>query len=131
MPKNIPISFFLVALLSLLVAGCGSAPIQHLNSDVAQLKKGNSQAEVMAIMGAPTRKWQEEDREQWIYIVPHKSFMKRLWLINHLAGTISYEIVRITFVGDAISKYSFRYAKEEEFNKSGLASEPPKSDDEF
>ncbi len=121
----------LITSCCLLLCCCGKPPIRHLNSDVALVPIGASQSEVIAIWGQPTQKQIKEESEQWLYVEAKKSLLKRIWLINLIAGTTSYEIIQVTFVNGSIAKSSFRYATAEEFKQSGLTANPKVNPDEF
>ncbi len=75
-------------------------------------------------MGTPKFKNKTKDGEVWIFVEEHKSFFKRTPVINWFAGSISYDLVYITFTGDTVTNCQYRSLSEEEYNKTSLGKDP-------
>ncbi|MEN8140071.1 MAG: outer membrane protein assembly factor BamE [Thermodesulfobacteriota bacterium] len=124
MPRKITFLLVLLGCSALLTCGCGQKNIRHLNSDVALLKEGNSQQEVLELLGEPYKKEPQDNGEQWTYVEAKRSLLKRIWLVTLVAGTTRYEIIHVSFQEGQVKDTTFRYANEEEFKQAGLSATP-------
>lgn len=108
--------FAFICLISLPLSGC-SGQVRHINSDVCLVKRGNSAKEVMDILGPPNSKTSTENGELWTYYTARKSPLKRTPGLNLLFGSVSYDIIHVTFADNTVANCQYRHANEEEFNK--------------
>lgn len=115
--------FCCVALLMVVgLSGCSNKPIRHLSSDACLIAQGTTKKDVLTYMGAPSVKRQTDTGEQWVFIQEHKSALKKTPVLNWLFGTVTYDLVYITFSGDIVTNCQYRSATEEEFGQSSLSS---------
>ena len=75
----------------------------------------------MDVLGPPNSKKQTEYGELWTYYTPQKSPLKRTPGVNLLFGTVSYDVVHVTFTSSVVSNCQYRHATEEEFKQSKIA----------
>ena len=112
-------SLFLVIIL--LTSSCSTEPIRHLSSEACLVAQGTTGQDVLTYMGAPKFKNKTTDGEVWIFVEEHKSLFKKTPVINWFAGSISYDLVYITFTGDTVTNCQYRSLSEEEYNKTSLS----------
>ncbi len=110
----------LLCTLTSLIFGC-SSPVHHMSSNVCLVQQGNSPKEVMDVLGPPNVKKQIATGELWTYYTAQKSPLKRTPGVNLMFGTVTYDVVHITFVNSVVSDCQYRYATEEEFKQSNIA----------
>ena len=115
-------SFTFIFSLAFILLGC-SPEVRHINSDVCLIQHGNSTKNVMDILGPPNIKKQTETGELWTYYSARKSPLKRTPGINLIFGTVTYDVIHVTFANDIVTNCQYRYANEEEFKQAKLASE--------
>lgn len=113
-------SFFL---LTLLLSGCSGKPVRHLSSEACLIAQGTTEQDVLTYMGAPKFRNKTTDGEVWIFVEEHKSLFKKTPVINWFAGSISYDLVYITFTGDTVTNCQYRSLSEEEYKKTSLGKE--------
>lgn len=113
-------TFSLLCGLIFILFGC-SAPVRHINSDVCLVQQGNSPKEVMAVLGPPNLKKQTAAGELWTYYSAKESPLKRTPGVNLLFGTVSYDVVHVSFVNNVVSNCQYRHATESEFEQSEIA----------
>lgn len=106
--------------LILMLFGC-SAPVRHINSDVCLVQQGNSPKEVMDILGPPNMKKQTATGELWTYYAAKESPLKRTPGVNLLFGTVSYDVVHVSFVNNVVANCQYRHATEPEFEQAQIA----------
>ncbi|MEN8257235.1 MAG: hypothetical protein ABFS09_05170 [Thermodesulfobacteriota bacterium] len=111
-------SLFLVMVL--LASGCSKEPIRHLSSEACLIAQGTTRADVLTYMGTPKFKNKTESGEVWIFVEEHKSLFKKTPVLKWFAGSISYDLVYITFTGDIVTNCQYRSVSEEEYGKSFL-----------
>ncbi len=109
----------LIYSLALFLFGCG-APVRHMNSDVCLIKQGNSPKEVMTVLGVPNVKSETSTGELWTYYSAQKSALKRTPVMRMMFGTISYDVVYVTFANNMVSNCQYRYANVDEFKQSKI-----------
>lgn len=114
----------LTLLMVFLNAGCSKEPIRHLSSDSCLIAQGTTKQDVLTYMGTPKFKQQSASAETWIFVEEHRSLLKKTPVINWVLGTVSYDLVYISFNGDIVSNCQYRAASEEEYNKANLSQAP-------
>ena len=115
-------TFYLALLsgLSLIIFGC-STSVRHLNSDVCLVQQGNSPKQVMDILGSPNLKKETQTGELWTYFSALESPLKRTPGVNLMFGSVSYDVVHVTFINNQVSDCQYRHATEQEFKQSEIA----------
>lgn len=106
--------------LASIISGC-SSPVRHMSSDVCLVQQGNSPKDVVNILGPPMVKKQTATGELWTYYSAQKSPLKRTAGVNLMFGTISYDVVHVSFVNNLVSDCQYRHATEQEFEQSQIA----------
>ncbi len=115
-------SFTLIFFLACILLGC-SPEIRHINSDVCLIQHGNSAKNVMEILGPPNIRKQTETGELWTYYSAQKSPLKRTPGVNLMFGTVTYDVIHVTFANNIVTNCQYRYANEAEFKQAKLDSE--------
>jgi len=104
--------------LGLCLTGCAATTqTKHLSSDVCLvMPESTTKAEVLSFLGEPDQKTtsQGED-ETWIYYKEHKDFIRKMPLIGEQLGTLNYETVAITFIGNKVRTCIYRQLNPTEF----------------
>ncbi|HET98417.1 MAG TPA: hypothetical protein ENN98_06960 [Desulfurivibrio alkaliphilus] len=98
----------LIFLLLVSLSACASRqhPVRHLSFDVGILSPGNSEPEVMAIMGLPDiRRPTPGGGEEWLYLEAHRS----------LLGREEFHLARATFRNGRLIEAAYRALTREEF----------------
>jgi hypothetical protein len=113
--------FALVFTLICVSFGCSSS-IRHISSDVCLVKQGNSPKEVMDILGSPQVKTETDTGELWTYYTARKSPLKRTPGINLLFGTVTYDVIYVTFEDNIVANCQYRHANEQEFKQAKIVS---------
>ncbi len=114
----------LTLLMVLFVAGCSKEPIRHLSSDACLIAQGTTKQDVITYMGTPRFKKETATGEVWIFVHENESALKKTPVPNWFFGTVSYDLVYITFSGDIATNCQYRAASEQEYRESVV---PPKS----
>ncbi len=114
------LTFSLFFCLASIIPGC-SSPVRHMSSDACLVQQGNSPKDVMDILGRPRVKKQTATGELWTYYSAQKSPLKRTAGVNLLFGTVSYDVVHVSFVNNLVSDCQYRHATEQEFEQSEIA----------
>ncbi|NTV13628.1 MAG: hypothetical protein HGA96_06835 [Desulfobulbaceae bacterium] len=104
--------------LGLWLAGCATTtPMKHLSSDVCLvMPESTTKAEVLSFLGEPDQKsnFQEGD-ELWIYYKKDQDFIHKMPLIGEQFGTLNYETVTISFIGNKVRTCIYRQLNQREF----------------
>ena len=113
-------SFFCCISLAivLLASGCSKEPIRYLNSDACLIAQGTTKKDVLTFLGTPKFTRTTESSEIWTFVQEHKSLLKKTPLLSRVGGSISYDLVFITFSGDIVTNCQYRLVNEEEYQKS-------------
>lgn len=114
----------LALVLLVMSAGCSKEPIRHLSSDSCLIAQGTTKQDVLTFMGTPQFKKQTADNESWIFVQEHKSLLKKTPVLNWMFGSVSYDLVYITFSGDIVSNCQYRAVNEAEY-KQAIGSQTP------
>lgn len=111
-------------LMVLFSAGCSKEPIRHLSSDSCLIAQGTTKQDVLTYMGTPNFKKETETGEIWTFVQEHKSPLKKTPILKWIFGTVSYDLVYISFSGDIVTNCQYRAASEEEYEQSNLPQAP-------
>ncbi len=111
--------FSLVFTFIVAIFGCSSS-VRHISSDVCLVKQGNSQKEVIDILGSPKVKTETPKGEMWTYYVAQKSPLKRTPGMNLLFGTVTYDVIYVTFQDNIVANCQYRHANEQEFKRAQI-----------
>lgn len=106
----------LIYAIIFLVSGCGSS-VRHISSDVCLVKQGNSTKEVMDVLGPPNMKTVTKTGELWTYYASQESPMKRTPGLGLMFGTVTYDVIHVTFTDGLVSNCQYRHANEKEFKQ--------------
>lgn len=115
----------------LLLPACSShQPVRHLSSDVCLLLPGQmTQKDVVGYMGEPNqRRTGSDGREVWLYYEVRQSTLRKTPFIGNRLGSAEYDVVTITFVGDAMQACVYRSLDENAFAEAGIVVEGKKQD---
>jgi hypothetical protein len=93
----------------LILAGCSSKPVRHLDSDAALVKTGESTREdVIRYLGTPDRhRSLSPTMEEYVYYNERKGFLGGLPLVGKQLDPSSYEMIQITLDGDLVTDCDF------------------------
>jgi outer membrane protein assembly factor BamE (lipoprotein component of BamABCDE complex) len=108
--------FTAIYALTLFLFGCSSS-VRHICSDVCLVKQGNTPKQVMDILGPPNMKTPTETGELWNYYTAQQSPLKRTPGVGMLFGTVTYDVIHITFTDNVVSNCQYRHANEQEFKQ--------------
>lgn len=114
----------LALLMVLFSAGCSKTPIRHLSSEACLITQGTTKTDVLTYMGTPQFKKKTDTGEMWTYVQENKSTLKKTPVLNWAFGSISYDLVYITFIGDTATNCQYRAATEKEYRASTLSQKP-------
>lgn len=119
-----PLLCCLLLVMLLFLSGCSKEPIRHLSSDACLIAQGTTRNDVVTYMGTPRFKNTTESGETWIFVQEQKSLLKKTPVVNWVAGSITYDLVYITFTGDSVTNCQYRSVNEEEYGKVALSQNP-------
>lgn len=108
-------------LLVLFSAGCSKEPIRHLSSEACLITQGTTKNDVLTYMGTPQFKKQTETGEIWTFAQENKSLLKKTPVFKWVFGSVSYDLVYITFTGDIVTNCQYRAASEKEYEDPALS----------
>ena len=115
--KNLAISFLFFFSAVLLLNGCSSKEeVRHLSGEVCLITPGLDKNQVLALLGSPEKTVQEPGKEIWIYYQVQQSTLRKTPLVGEKMGSEKYDVVTITFQGDAVTACIYRRLSEEEFS---------------
>lgn len=105
--------------LGLCLTGCAAtAQTKHLSSDVCLvMPESTTKAEVLSFLGDPDQKKTSPDGDEtWYYHKENKDFIRTVPLIGEKLGTLNYETVAISFMGNKVRTCIYRQLNPAEFN---------------
>ena len=110
-----------VLFLSLMVAiaGCSRKNVRHLTSDVCLVTpEKTTKQEVFNYLGQPDEEYKMPDgRLLWVYNEVKKSMLRETPYIGEKIGKETYEVVKVTFIGDIVESVVYRSMSEEDFKE--------------
>jgi len=131
--KNI-LLICLFLFLGCLTTSCGShESVKNLTSDVCLvLPENNTKSDVLNILGKPNQiRIHEEDNktEDWVYYQVHKSFLKKIPLINKKYGSEDFDVVIVTFNNDKVTACLYRSLTRKQLSEHGVELNAPSSEE--
>ncbi|MDH3393216.1 MAG: hypothetical protein OEL66_04365 [Desulfobulbaceae bacterium] len=118
-------------LVGLLLPACSHRqPVRHLSSDVCLLLPGQmTKKDVIGYMGEPSqRRTSSDGREVWLYYEVRQSTLRKTPFFGNRLGSAEYDVVTITFVGDAMQACVYRSLDEKEFAEAGIEADGKQQD---
>ncbi len=109
--------------LMLGTAGCARKNVRHLASDVGMITPGTStKQEVVNYLGQPDAEYKITGGDVlWVYSEARSSMLHGTPYIGGKIGGETYEVVKVTFIGDIVQTIGDRTLSEEEFKETELA----------
>lgn len=104
--------------LSLWLAGCAATPpVKHLSSDVCLvMPESTTKSEVLSFLGEPDKKATSQDGvETWVYYKEDQDTLRKIPLIGEKFGTLNFETVTISFIGNKVRTCIYRQLNPTEF----------------
>lgn len=104
--------------LALCLPGCATtSTVKHLSSDVCLvMPESTTKSEVISFLGEPDKKATSQDgAEVWLYFKEDKDALRKLPLIGERIGTLNFETVTITFIGNKVRTCIYRQLDPNEF----------------
>lgn len=124
MPLNFrqALSLGLIILLLLATAACASRtqPVRHLAADVSMIAQGDSERNVMAMIGPPDiRRALTDGGEEWLYLEHRQSRLRQTRVLGNWMGHEDYHLAVITLHNGQVSQVIYRALTAEEFLEYG------------
>lgn len=119
-----PVGYIAILTIALFLGGCATAtPVRHLSSDVCLvLPESTTKSEVLEFLGEPDKKTTADgSAETWIYYKKNEDLVRKLPVVGERFGSLNYEIVTVTFVGDLVRTCVYRQHEPSEITDSPLA----------
>ena len=109
--------------LMLGTAGCARKNVRHLASDVGMITPGTStKQEVVNYLGQPNAEYKMTGGGiLWVYSEARSSMLHDIPYIGGKIGEETYEVVKVTFIGDIVQTIGYRTVSEEDFKETELA----------
>lgn len=122
---------YIIGTVFLMLLGCATKePVRHLSSDVCLvMPESTSKAEVLSFLGEPNlREPKGNGDETWIYYKKNETLLRKIPGVGKELGSLSYEIVTVSFVGEQVRTCVYRQLGKEEIqdllpNVKGLPDE--------
>ncbi len=101
-----------------LVTGCYNKPVQHLASDAALIKSGEStRQDVLLLLGEPdAQRMLSDTTQEWIYYEEQMSLMQRTPVVGDLFDAEGYGMIRIVLQGDLVTSCNYSSFDSDEFD---------------
>lgn len=119
-----PVGYTALLTIVLFLGGCATAtPVRHLSSDVCLvLPESTTKSEVLDFLGEPDKKTTNDSSpETWIYYKKNEDLVRKLPVVGERLGSLTYEMVTVTFVGDLVRTCIYRQLEPSEIIDSPLA----------
>jgi len=104
------------------MAGCAKKNVRHLASDVCLVApEKTTKQEVFNYLGQPDEEYKTADGNTlWIYYEVKKSMLRETPYLGQKFGEETYEVVKVSFIGDIVQSVVYRSMNEEDFKEGGL-----------
>ncbi len=97
--------FCIIGIFCLQLSSCTGSPRRYLTLDASLIKKGDTMAQVLDIMGPPdARQIDQTGQEEWYYYVVHRHFYQKLPLLGRFLGNVRVEALQVVFVSNRVIK---------------------------
>lgn len=100
------------------LTGCATTTqTKHLSSDVCLvMPESTTKTEVLSFLGEPDQKTTSQGGDEtWVYYKEHKDFIRKMPVIGAQLGTLNYETVAISFIGNKVRTCIYRQLNPAEF----------------
>lgn len=98
-------TIFLIGILVSLLVSCAGTPRRYLAVDASLVKQGESEAEVLKLLGPPKAARKKlTGQEEWYYYVVHRHFWQHLPILGHYLRGKRIEALQITIDSGQVVK---------------------------
>ena len=95
----------LIGILASLLASCAGTPRRYLAIDASLVKQGESEAELVRLLGPPkAARKKQGGQEEWYYYAVHRHFWEHIPILGHYLPGERIEALQITIDSGQVVK---------------------------